>query len=202
VDATRWDERYASADAVWSGKVNPTLITHVTGVAPGRALEAAAGEGADAIWLAAAGWQVTALDFSQVALGRASAAAQRAGVQDRVRTVCADLLTWVPDTSYDLVVAHFLQLEPDSRAFAYATLRDAVAPGGRLLLVGHDPADIASGLRRPRGEGRLVSATDLATELLGDGWIVEVARAEPRTVVVDGADATAYDSVLLALRSA
>src|SRR5690349_24226678 len=63
-----WDERYRSADRIWSGNPNPHLVTTVTGLPPGTALDVGCGEGADAVWLAEQGWQVTALDVSAVAL--------------------------------------------------------------------------------------------------------------------------------------
>jgi len=68
-----WDERYRSADALWSGQPNPQLVIEAADLAPGTALDAGSGEGADAIWLAARGWQVTTVDISTVALERGAA---------------------------------------------------------------------------------------------------------------------------------
>lgn len=48
-----WDERYASAEQVWSGQPNGALVTEVTALAPGQALGVGCGEGADAVWF---GW--------------------------------------------------------------------------------------------------------------------------------------------------
>ena len=50
-----WDERYGSADAIWSGNPNPRLVEQVADLAPGTALDVGSGEGADAIWLATRG---------------------------------------------------------------------------------------------------------------------------------------------------
>src|ERR1700709_2151048 len=66
-----WDKRYAGQDRLWSGSPNGALVAEVAGLAPGRVLDVGCGEGADAIWLAKAGWQVTALEVSGVALERA-----------------------------------------------------------------------------------------------------------------------------------
>ena len=66
-----WDERYGSATSVWSGNPNPRLVEHAECLPAGTALDVGSGEGADAIWLAARGWQVTAIDIFPVALDRA-----------------------------------------------------------------------------------------------------------------------------------
>jgi len=64
-----WEERY-SGDNLWSGRVNVQLQAEATDMAPGRALDVGCGEGGDALWLAAQGWAVTAVDFADAALAR------------------------------------------------------------------------------------------------------------------------------------
>lgn len=66
-----WNERYSSREKLFTGEPNGVLVTEVTDVPPGRALDAGCGEGADALWLARRGWLVTAVDISNVALQRA-----------------------------------------------------------------------------------------------------------------------------------
>lgn len=200
---TQWDERYAAADAVWSGQVNPTLVAQVTNLSPGRVLEVAAGEGADAIWLAEAGWQVTALDFSTVALERARQAAAARGVGEQIEFLHADLNQWEPgDTEFDLVTVHFLQITEPDRSLIYRKLGDAVAVGGRLLVVGHHPLDIDNGLRRPRDPDRFFTASQIAA-IFDATWEVEVDLAAPRQITdAEGNTATAHDAVLVLCRQA
>ncbi len=78
-----WDERYASSPQLFSGNPNSVLMRETAGLTPGRVLEVGCGEGADAIWLARQGWDVTALDVSGVALDRAALSAEQAAVQIR-----------------------------------------------------------------------------------------------------------------------
>lgn len=89
MDAQFWDQRYRSRDQLFSGAPNGVLVTEVTGLPPGRALDVGCGEGADAIWLASRGWQVTAVDISRVAVERA--AAQAAGIIPNMAWTRADL---------------------------------------------------------------------------------------------------------------
>ena len=137
-EAGAWDRFYTGDgdDAPhWSGQPNPTLVTEVAALTPGRALDVGCGEGGDAIWLAGHGWEVTAIDPSEVALGRARAAARAARVElTWIRTGLRDL----PDHRgpYDLVSAHYPVLSGgDDDA---SRLLRAVAPGGTLLFVHHD----------------------------------------------------------------
>ena len=197
-----WDARYAESDRIWSGRPNPRLVEQVTGVTPGTALDVGAGEGADAVWLAAQGWQVTAMDISEVALGRIEAHAAEAGVADRVTTLHHDILggAALPD-GFDLVSAQYLHPPGERFAEIVGLLGAAVRPGGLLLVVGHHPDDVTSGVRSGHGHPELLFTPDRVVAALPvDAWDVRVAEAETRTV--DGADgpATVTDTVVLAER--
>lgn len=74
-----WETFYRDNEQIWSGRPNPRLVREVASLAPGTALDLGCGQGADAIWLAGLGWQVTATDVSGTALRRAAARACRRG---------------------------------------------------------------------------------------------------------------------------
>lgn len=197
-----WDARYAESDRIWSGRPNPRLVEQVTGVAPGTALDVGAGEGADAVWLATQGWQVTAMDISEVALARAAAHAADAGVADRVTTLHHDVLGEDPlPGDFDLVSAQYLHPPTDRFAEIMSRLGDAVRTGGLLLVVGHHPDDVTSGVRSGHGHPELLFTPDrVVTALPADAWDVRVAESQTRTV--DGPDGpvTVTDTVVLAAR--
>lgn len=126
-----WDHAHtAAADTDESGP-NPHMIRETNGLAPGTALDAGCGTGAEAIWLATRGWQVTGADISATALARAADRAAQASVSERVTWVEADLTTWAPDEPFDLVVtsyAHPAMPQPTRRRSPSRTSRAASTP--------------------------------------------------------------------------
>lgn len=196
-----WEQRYRGKDAVWSGRPNPVLVDEVSGLPPGRALDVGCGEGADTVWLAGRGWQVTAVDISSVALDRAAGQAASAGVADRVAFRHADLRTDPPGDGYDLVSAQYMHLQPEDRRELYARLAAAVGPGGTLLVVGHHPLDLALFVGRMHFPDALFTAEEIAGLLDPAEWKVVTAEARPRTGTgPEGREVTVYDAVLVARR--
>lgn len=131
--ASEWNERYSSSNQVWSGQPNGLLLREVEGLAPGTALDVGAGEGADAVWLATRGWQVTAVDISSVAIDRARKAADAAGASVDWRV--GDIAEVAGQ--FDLVTAFYPVVPKEGEMFA--RICDRVAPGGTLLFVHHVP---------------------------------------------------------------
>jgi SAM-dependent methyltransferase len=181
-EAAEWDSRYSERDgAMWSGRPNGRLVAEVVDLTPGRALDLGCGEGADAIWLARRGWTVTAIDISDVAVGRAREAAESAGVA--VDWVCGDALqTPFRSRSFDLVSMQYPALPKAAGERALRTLLDAVRPDGLLLAVYHDLDDEHREHMKSRGvdPADYVGADDLA-RLLGDDFTVGLHAVEPRT---------------------
>ncbi|MEW6902291.1 class I SAM-dependent methyltransferase [Trueperella pyogenes] len=180
--ASEWNERYSASGRVWSGQPNGLLVQEVEGLSPGAALDVGAGEGADAVWLASHGWQVTAVDISSVAIARARSAGEDAGVD----------VTWlvsdIADVSgqFDLVSAFYPSVPKGTDMFQH--ICNLVAPGGTLLFVHHvPPSRVPDGQGGhghhshggPHGHGqhkgpdfnKFMSVAD-ARAALGDGWDV------------------------------
>jgi 2-polyprenyl-3-methyl-5-hydroxy-6-metoxy-1,4-benzoquinol methylase len=162
----RWDERHAAREPIESSEPDPTLVDEIGSLRPGRALDLGAGDGRNAIWLANQGWQVTAVDFSRVALDRGRALATASGV--RVEWQLADLLEWSPGARlYDLVVLFFIHLPREERRDVYARAAAAVAVGGTLLVVGHDRTNLADGVGGPQDPDVLFTPGEVAADLAG-----------------------------------
>ncbi|GAB3070948.1 SAM-dependent methyltransferase [Micromonospora schwarzwaldensis] len=197
-----WDERYGQSDRIWSGRVNPVLAEVAADLPPGSVLDLGSGEGGDAVWLAARGWHVTAVDVSTVALERLAVEAARAGVADRITTARHDVTRDFPAGRFDLVSAQFFQsplVLPREEVLPRAA--GAVAPGGRLLVVEHGAPPPWSGLDAddPRfaSPEQILSAIDLDP----DGWSIERLGATRRTATgPDGQPGELVDHVVLAHR--
>ncbi len=195
-----WDKRYASTEQVWSGQPNAALVAEAGGLLPRRALDVGCGEGADAIWLAGEGWQVTALDVSKVALERAEAAARQAGVN--VEWMHAGLLdATLPQGAFDLVSAQYPALLRTPDCDAERSLLGAVAPGGHLLVVHHVLTNAA--IERAKAHGfdptDYVSPGDVAS-LLDERWLVQFDQQRPREVSAGAGAHHTHDVVLHAKR--
>lgn len=215
-----WEARYAESDRIWSGRVNAVLADLAAGWTPGTALDLGCGEGGDTVWLATQGWRVTAVDLSETAVRRARAAADAAGVADRVDARQGDLHDGIPDGSWDLVSAQFLQsFVPLDRGPALRAALAALRPGGRLLVVDHAEAPPWAGRHHHRGD----DATDDGSEHGGHGhgpadfpppaetvgalrldpaaYEVELAEVRTRTATgPDGTTGTLKDAVVLVRR--
>ncbi|NJQ14298.1 SAM-dependent methyltransferase [Streptomyces bohaiensis] len=197
-----WDARYAAEDRIWSGRVNAPLVEHTAELAPGSALDLGAGEGGDALWLAARGWRVTAVDISRVALERAAALAAERGVADRIDWQHHDLGATFPAGRFDLVSAQFLHSwGPLPREAVLRRAAQAVLPGGTLLVVGH--AEVPGGRQQHDHRVRLPGAAEVRESLgLAAGWEVEVcADVDREGTRPDGTPLTFRDAVLRARRT-
>jgi SAM-dependent methyltransferase len=201
VDSEAWDARYAVSELVWSATPNRFVAEALAAMPPGRALDLAAGEGRNALWLATLGWEVTAVDFSQVALDKGRAVEQSLSLDHPVRWVRADVTSWSPDGDFDLAVVAYLQLPEDERAEAARRAFGALREGGELFWVAHDSTNLVEGTGGPQDPDVLMTAEDVLSDLGGQRF--EVIRAERVERVVpqdDGhggeADRTAYDCLV------
>jgi SAM-dependent methyltransferase len=210
-DAAYWDSRYAGAPTLWSGHVNTEMVAEAADLAPGRALDVACGEGGDALWLAARGWQVRGVDLSQVAVDRAAARAVEVGLADRTTWECRDLLDWTPPpASFDLVSVAFLHVPSAAQRRVYAGLAQAVATGGTFLVVAHGPEDLETGSGRSREPDLFSTVEDLVAILDGAEWEILTSETRRRTHVAhdghdghatpDGGPGEVQDTVLTARR--
>lgn len=191
----RWNERYAERELVWGGAPNRLFVAEVDALPPGRALDLACGQGRHALWLAERGWRVTAVDFSDVAVGQAREAAAERGLD--VDVVHGDLLSWVPErTTYDLVFVLYLQLRREELRAVLAHAAAAVAPGGTFLLIAHDVLNLTEGHGGPQDVAVLTTPEAVAAALGG----LEVERAERVLRDVEGAERPAVDTLVRARR--
>ena len=193
-DEDYWESHWQQANEHRTGQEvdpNPYLAREISTLAPGTALDAGCGEGAEAIWLANQGWQVTAADISTEALSRATERATRdCAAPERVRWVEADLSVWEPGEQFDLVTTHYAHPAMPQLAF-YERISGWVAPGGTLLIVGHLHSSETPGhghSHQLQGDGHSppeevsVTAASIAVGLDGTRWDIVTADEPIRTL--------------------
>ncbi|MEO5873503.1 MAG: class I SAM-dependent methyltransferase [Streptosporangiaceae bacterium] len=192
MEAQEWDRRYAAQELLWSATPNQFVEAEFTGARPGRALDLACGEGRNAGWLAGLGWQVTAVDFSPVAVDRGRATVADTAADTAIEWIVADLTSWpIPEDAYDAVIVAYLHLPQTDMAAILGRATRALRPGGVLLFVGHDRSNTVGGPQDPR---ILHTPATVAGSLAG----LEITRAEsvPREV----GDRFATDTLVRAVR--
>ena len=184
MDRHQWNERYAAQPILWQVDPGPFLGGELGDRPPGRALDLGAGEGRTAIWLAERGWQVTAVDFSDVALERGRQRVEALSPPGSVEWVCADLIDFDPSGgAYDLVLLLFIHLPPTERRRLLRLAAATLDPGGMLLVVGYDTTHVPTSQQGGGPQNRF-SPDDIVADLDG----LEVERAE-RLQVGDAVDA-------------
>jgi len=190
-----WDRKYAAQVRLWSDRPNRTVVAELSGLAPGRALDLACGEGRHAVMLAGLGWDVTGVDFSEIAIAKARARSVEEELD--IQFVCADLLRYDPEpAAFDLVLVVYLQIPSAERRLVLAEAASALARGGSLVLLGHDLTNLAEGVGGPSDPEVLYTPDDIAAELPD----LEIEKAERVFRDVAGADRPAIDALVRARR--
>ncbi len=190
MDAAAWDERYAATPLVWSAGPNQFVESELSDLPAGRALDLACGEGRNARWLADRGWQVTAIDWSEVAVDKGRQ------VNDAVDWQVGDALTAPLPTDLDLVLLAYFQVAADARRSAVRRSFDALTSGGTLFVIAHDSSNLTEGTGGPQDPAVIYTAADVLDDLPDAD--LEVVRAERVPRVVDAG--TAWDALVRVVR--
>nr|WP_231861620.1 MULTISPECIES: class I SAM-dependent methyltransferase [Frankia] len=198
MDAAAWDARYAATELLWGSAPNRFVAAEIDGLAVGRALDLACGEGRNAIHLATLGWHVVGADFSATAVERAGRLAEHAGVADRTTFVVADAVAGpLPAGPFDLVLLAYLQLPAQRRRTALHRAADLLAPGATLLVVAHDSANLTEGVGGPQDPAVLYTADDVTADLADRAELsVDAARRVHRPVPTPAGERTAVDALV------
>jgi len=173
-----WEARYANAGGYLFGEEPAQMLVENPWVTDGAdtCLCVADGEGRNGVWLAGQGLSVTSFDLSPTAVERAQVLAAKAGV--RINAYVSDWEGWDWSQSFDLVVAVFVQfMGPEARVRQLDTLREAVRPGGRLVLHGYTPAQVEFGTGGPPYPENMYTP-ELLDDAFGDWRVLRLAAYE------------------------
>lgn len=197
MDRESWNNRYEGREFVWTASPNQFLVAEVSALASGTALDLGCGEGRNAVWLAEQGWQVTAVDFSAVGIGKGRDIATRRGVE--VTWVIEDLNAYQPVVStFDLVIIFYVHVPVYQRDSVLAKGSAALAPGGTYLVVGHDLSNLEYGYGGPDDPSLLYTPDTVSSALPG----LEILKAErvKRVVETEEGRFEAIDTLVRAKR--
>ena len=171
----QWDRRYDREIYVYGKEPVAFLVDAVDRLRPGAALDLAAGEGRNAVYLAQRGFEVTAVDVSAKGLEKCAALGRERGVT--VRTVVADLDTFdLGSQRWDLVT-DFYYHDPKLHARVLAALK----PGGFFILQNFSSDQPRTNQFGPREPAWLVAPNQLLTAFAG--W--RIRHYEDRVVALD-----------------
>ena len=190
MDAADWDERYRDHEHLWSVAPNLFVADRLGSAPPGRGLDLAAGEGRNAIWLASLGWEMTAVDFSEVAVDKGRAQSEA------VDFVVADVRTWEPERSFDLVLIAYLHLTPPDYETVVRRAENWLVSGGELFLIGHDISNLTDGWGGPQYPELLWDVPEVLGWL--DGMAIIEAEVVNRPVDTDDGRKYARDTLVRA----
>lgn len=190
MDPGAWDERYRATERLWSEGPNMFVADRLGPVEPGVGIDIASGEGRNAIWLAERGWEMTAVDFSEVAIERGRS------VSAEVDFVVADVLTWEPDKTYDLALIAYLHLPPANMRAVVERAVTWLEPGGELFLIGHDKSNIDEGHGGPQVP-EILNEVEATLDWLEGTEIIE-AQVVRRPIETDEGVVYARDSLVRA----
>jgi SAM-dependent methyltransferase len=174
---------------VWQRRTPPPeLVALVEGspLPPGRALDLGCGTGTDTVYLAAHGWEVTAVDVVPKAVATARRNAAAAGVTPRfIQGDVTRLDELGAGDGYTLLLDFgcFHTLPKDRRPAYVTSVSHAAAPGATLLLYGfRRPPKVA-----PMHAG--VTPDEVQQRFGPAGWqLIDAARTSADTPAVPGAD--------------
>ena len=182
-----WNLRYAAEELIWTADANRFLIAETAHLPPGRALDLAAGEGRNAVWLAEKGWTVQAVDFADMAVEKGKRLATARKVSDKIDFREADLRGFEPEVQgFDLVALIYLQIPQAELVPILVRAARAVAPGGTFLLVAHDSANLEHGYGGPRHPAMLYTAEQVVAAVGNEIEIEKAGRVDRPVHTVNG----------------
>jgi cyclopropane fatty-acyl-phospholipid synthase-like methyltransferase len=190
----RWENRFSRAAYEFGEEPAVFLTKHAHRLPKtGRALAVSDGEGRNGVWLARQGLTVTSMDFSPAAQAKARTLAVKHGVS--ITTELADILTYVwPTETYDVIAAIFFQfLGPADRHRVFRHIRNALMPGGLLLMTGYTPKQLVYGTGGPKAVENLYTRELLRQEFAG---FSKVEIDEYEAVLAEGAGHSGMSAVI------
>ena len=158
-----WNERYATLEYAYGIEPNQFYKEQLAKLPAGKILFPAEGEGRNAVYAAAQGWQVTAFDPSIEGKRKADRLASNNGVSIDYRIDNYEFVDFPPE-SFDCIVLIFAHMHPLIRNEYHKKLVSFLKPGGTLIIEGFSKKQIANNSGGPRDVNMLFSNEELQSD--------------------------------------
>ena len=161
-----WDERYSEPGFAYGTAPNEFLASVAGRIPQGKILSLAEGEGRNAVYLAALGYQVTGVDGSEVGLRKAGELAAERGLS--MTMIHADLSIFaIGPEEWDGIIACYCHLPAEIRIPLHQAVVRGLKPGGVFVLEAFSKEQLAYGSGGPQDPDLLMALDDLKRELAG-----------------------------------
>ena len=173
-----WDAHYADEAYIFGTAPNVFLAAQQALLKPGQSVLAVAdGEGRNGVWLAQQGLDVLSVDISPMGQAKAKQLAQKKNVAIRFEEADLSEWDWGKD-KYDVIVAIFVQFSgPEMRTRMFQNMKQALKPGGLLILQGYTPKQLDYKTGGP-GQVENLYTKDMLQEYFADMQILHLHEHE------------------------
>lgn len=160
-----WNKRYKEKEFAYGTEPNQFLKQELAKLIPGKILFLGEGEGRNAVFAAALGWEVDAVDYSDAAKNKAETLADSRKV--KINYSVEDLSIYTPRHNYyDAVALIYLHLEEELRERVHQNVLAALADEGRIILEVFEKEQIKNSSGGPKEPGLLYSLQMIAEDFI------------------------------------
>lgn len=189
-----WDERYSSIEFVYGTEPNIFFKDELDKLKIGNILLLGEGEGRNAVYAAANGWNVDAVDFSMIAKEKALKLAEENSVS--INYEITDLSEYKPKLNYyDSAAIIFLHLNPIIRSDVHSKIVASLKSGGTLILEVYEKEQLGKDSGGPQNINMLYSKEELKDDFVKMNIIV----LEKKIVTLNESEQHSGEAVVLRL---
>jgi SAM-dependent methyltransferase len=160
-----WEERYAKEEYAYGKEPNEFFKNEIEKLNPGRLLLVGEGEGRNAVYAAKLGWNVDAVDFSEMAKKKTLALAKENNVE--INYVVQDLNTFKPEENfYDAVGIIFIHLDEELRRNVHYKVINSMKKNGQIIFEAFEKEQIKRTSGGPKNIELLYSLEDIVSDFI------------------------------------
>ena len=127
-----WNEKFSKADYFYGTKANKFLSSKIELMKnKGKLLCLGEGEGRNAIFFAKNGFEVSAIDASDVGLSKLELRSKEECLE--IKTICMDLNYWEVNEKYDVIVASYLHMFKEEREELFKKIEGSLNSNGYFI---------------------------------------------------------------------